>query len=936
MFGLPLTFAAPLVLAGLVALPAIWLLLRVTPPQPRRIAFPPLKIMADLLARRETPARTPWWLLLLRLVIAAVVILAAAGPVLNPAPSLDGEADAPVLVIVDNGATAAHDWRARSAILLEQGEAIMRDGRPMGVLATAEPPAEITLTAAGAALETLRAIAPRPHLPDAEAAREPIRAFLASHPAAEILWIADGVALAGADDLAALLAQEAPDRRVTVMRAEPAPTLALADAQNAAGGLVVTVLRPEPNGRDAGVVRAADLRGLSLAEAPFAFESGELETQARFDLPIELRNAVARIEIMAEGSAAAVALLDESSRRRRVGVVAGTSLDLAQPLLAPTFYIERALTPYAEIREGRGGSTEAVERLLDEQVSVLVLADIGLLPPRTQTRVTEFVEGGGLLLRFAGPRLSAEEDTLTPVRLRLGGRNLGGALSWDSPRTLAPFTRESPFYGLAPPDDLGVTRQILAEPSGELTERTWAALADGTPIVTADRRGEGMIVLFHVTADAGWSNLPLTGLFLDMLRRTLQFAAAPEGAESASEEGRARPVAPRLVLDGSGVFSSPPANARPVLRGFEGRASLDHPPGFYGPPEASLAVNALGSGDRLAPVDLAPLAPRVLPLSPADTVDLRAPLLLAALALMLLDSVISIMLSGHLAAFAARLRRGAPAAGALFLALGLLAHPGPAAAQSGPAPTREDVDATLVTRLAYVVTRDDRIDSASRAGLMGLTRVLAARTALEPGNPVGLDIETDELAFYPILYWPIVAANPLPSPEAMRRIDTFMKNGGLVIFDTRDASRSVRPGGAATPENDYLRRMLASVDVPPLEPLPSDHVLKRTFFILDTLPGRHASGETWVEAIPPIPPGETARPARAGDGVSPLIITSNDLASAWAVGPAGEALFPTAGSDPRQREMAYRAGVNIVMYALTGNYKADQVHVPALLERLGN
>lgn len=936
MFGLPLTFAAPLVLAGLIALPAIWLLLRVTPPQPRRIAFPPLRIMADLVARRETPARTPWWLLLLRLAIAAFLILAAAGPVLNPAPSLEGEADAPVLVIVDNGATAAQDWRERAAVLVEQGEAIMRDGRSMGVLAAAEPAPEIALMAPAAGLEALRAIAPRPHLPDPEASRDAIRAFLAAHPGAEILWIADGAALAGADDLAELLAQEASDRRVTVMRAEPAPSLALADAQNAGAGLVVTVLRPEPNMRETGVLRAADLRGLSLAEAPFAFDAGALETQVRFELPIELRNAVARIEIMSEGSAAAVALLDESSRRRRVGVVAGTSLDLAQPLLAPTFYIERALAPYAEIREGRGGSAEAVEQLLDEQVSVLVLADIGLLPPQTQARVAEFVENGGLLLRFAGPRLSAEEDTLTPVRLRLGGRNLGGALSWDSPRTLAPFTRESPFYGLSAPDDLGVTRQILAEPSGELTERTWAALADGTPIVTADRRGEGMIVLFHVTADANWSNLPLTGLFVDMLRRTLQFATAPEGTDGASETGRARPVAPRLVLDGSGAFSSPPANARPVLRGFTGRASFDHPPGFYGPPEASLAVNALAPGDRLAPVDLTSLAPRVLPLAPADTIDLRGPLLLAALGLLILDSVISLMLSGHLAAFASRLRRGAPAAGALLLALGLFAHPGPATGQTGPSPTRDDVDATLVTRLAYVVTQDGRIDDASLAGLTGLTRVLAARTALEPGAPVGVDIETDELAFYPILYWPIVAGSALPSPEAMRRIDTFMKNGGLVIFDTRDASRSARPGGAATPEGDYLRRMLASVDVPPLEPLPADHVLKRTFFILETLPGRHASGETWVEAIPPTPPGETARPARAGDGVSPIVITSNDFASAWAVGSAGEALFPTAGSDPRQREMAYRAGVNIVMYALTGNYKADQVHVPALLERLGN
>src|ERR671928_1816097 len=99
MLGLPLTFAAPLVLAALIALPAIWLLLRVTPPQPRRIAFPPLRILMDLLPRRETPARTPWWLLALRLVIAAALIVAAAGPIWNP--SGVGGGSGPLLLVVD-------------------------------------------------------------------------------------------------------------------------------------------------------------------------------------------------------------------------------------------------------------------------------------------------------------------------------------------------------------------------------------------------------------------------------------------------------------------------------------------------------------------------------------------------------------------------------------------------------------------------------------------------------------------------------------------------------------------------------------------------------------------------------------------------------------------------------------------------------------------
>ncbi|HKH33355.1 MAG TPA: BatA domain-containing protein, partial [Beijerinckiaceae bacterium] len=125
MLGLPVTFASPLVLTALAALPVIWLILRVTPPRPRRIDFPPLRILADLLPKRETPARTPWWLLALRLLIAALLIFAAAGPVWNPMQTADGRA--PLLLILDNGFPAAHDWRERLHLAIERVEAAGRE-----------------------------------------------------------------------------------------------------------------------------------------------------------------------------------------------------------------------------------------------------------------------------------------------------------------------------------------------------------------------------------------------------------------------------------------------------------------------------------------------------------------------------------------------------------------------------------------------------------------------------------------------------------------------------------------------------------------------------------------------------------------------------------------------------------------------------------------
>jgi hypothetical protein len=205
---------------------------------------------------------------------------------------------------------------------------------------------------------------------------------------------------------------------------------------------------------------------------------------------------------------------------------------------------------------------------------------------------------------------------------------------------------------------------------------------------------------------------------------------------------------------------------------------------------------------------------------------------------------------------------------------------------------------------------------------------------LEPGLPAGVDIAADELAFYALLYWPIGADQEVPSADTMAKIDTFMKNGGTILFDTRDAGGFAAGFGATTPENDKLREILAFVDVPPLEPVPPDHVLTKAFYLLTDFPGRWNNSELWVESLSDAPQ-DPSRPARGGDGVSPIMITGNDLASAWAIDAGGLWLYPTVPADPRQRELAFRAGVNIVMYALTGNYKADQVHVPALLERLG-
>ncbi len=901
--SLPLGFAEPLVLTGLICVPVLWWLLRLIPPRPRRIDFPPTRLLFAIAPREETPARTPWWLTLLRLVLAALIIVAAAGPLWHP-PVATTKTRAPLAMLIDDGWTAASTWEAR---LRTADDIMMRaaeDRRAVALIPLSQGPRDISLETAESARVRLHQMEPVPYRVDRAETLPSLSRLLSTNPESELVWLSDGIDLGNGATFVNSLQQTFAAHPLTIISGGVAQPRALNAADNAAGALTVKILRATPVANDTGIVRALDLKGLPLGEALFTFNAADRETEARFELPVELRNEMARLEIAGERSAGAVQLLDKRWRRRTVGIVSGANADVAEPLLSSSYYLQRALEPFADVRLAQGASpAEAVAHFLDQNLPMLILTDVGNVGD-AHDRLARWVEDGGVLVRFAGPRLAASEDDLVPVKLRRGGRILGGSLSWDQPQPLAAF--------------------------------------DGTPLVTAARRDKGLIVLFHVTGDTRWSDLPLSGSFVEMLKRVVALSGTTVVAEGAGTQGKhARAmVAPSHTLDGFGAFVAPPPSARPVPEDFAGSATSEHPPGFYGPSESLLAVNTLAVTDRLAPLDFSPLVSASRDVyRTTEPQDLRGPILLAAVGLLLLDSLIVLFVGGGIQRLIPRRMPAATASIIALAAVALTLTTAHAQQQTPRQPPSQNVpQSALETKLAYVITGNSEVDAISKAGLAGLTLFLAQRTALEPGDPIGLDIARDELVFYPLIYWPIVPGAPRPSDAALKRIDAYMKDGGTVLFDTRDAVVAPPSQGGETrsPSMLELRKILSSLDIPELEPVPRDHVLTKTFYLLRDFPGRFDGGQLWVEALPSESQQETSgRPARGGDGVSSIIISSNDFAGAWATRPDGQPMLPMVDGQPRQRELAFRAGVNIVMYTLTGNYKADQVHVPALLERLG-
>ncbi|HUO03201.1 MAG TPA: DUF4159 domain-containing protein [Rhizomicrobium sp.] len=674
-------------------------------------------------------------------------------------------------------------------------------------------------------------------------------------------------------------------------------------------GFAVTAIRSN-SANAAGIsVAAIGSHGEILSDAALAFKPGQDRGTAHITVPLEVRNQTARLQIQNEDSAGAVQLLDSGGIERRVGLVSAAPTENEQPLLSDVYYLERALAPFADVEKG------TISSLLARHISVLFLADVGRISGSDADAVGQFVKHGGVLVRFAGPRMSNGTDALVPVGLRVGGRYLGSAMAWNQAQHLAGFPLASPFNGLAVPNEVTVSRQILAEPSAELSGRTWARLTDGTPLVTARQEGTGWLVLFHITASPAWSSLPLSGLYVDMMKRILALSAGTPAASLAHLSS----LAPISMLDGFGRVQPPSPDILPIAAGDFEHASVSakHPPGLYGAQGVASALNELNANASLAPLNFSGMQSY----GAARTLALQPYLLAIAALLLCIDALTALWLRGY---FPHRVLGVASLAFLVMLAPMPRAH----------ADDAKDLKAALDTRLAYVITGLPDVDDMSKAGLTGLGQALKARTSYEPQEPMGVDVAHDDLSFYPLLYWPMDPREKNLSPAAISKLNDYMRLGGTILFDTRDLTLgAVR--GDASPGEQTLRRLTQGLDLPPLEPVPADHVLTKAFYLLKDFPGRWTGGDLWVEKLPPAEKGGERAPARGGDGVSPVIIGGNDWAAAWAVDANGRPLTEPVPGGEMQREMALRFGINLVMYALTGNYKTDQVHAPALLERLG-
>jgi hypothetical protein len=440
----PLGFASPALLAALVALPLLWWLLRAVPPAPVIRRFPGVALLIGLRDETTETDKTPWWLLLLRALAVAALIFGFAGPVLNPQAAREGSG--PLLIALDASWASARDWPRRIERVQEVLAEAQRAGRPVAVVALSDPPpGETPLRSADYWGERVPSLTPAPYAPSGDA----LQGWLAELPAQlETYWLSDGLDHGYRAAVLDALQSRGP---VTVFETSR-PVMALAPPRLREGVIDIAAHRPTglpeqeieitATGRDPAGVERLLTRGTAL------FEAGDTRATLELTLQPELRNRITRFQIAGERSAGAVALTDDALQRRKVALLTGREGREGLDLLSPFFYLRQALDPVAELIE-----SPSVDDLLLTAPDVLILVDIAQLGEVESAQILDFVNDGGLLLRFAGPRLAAsdmaraEEDPLLPVRLRIGGRTVGGAMSWGDRAACANLRPSLPLPG---------------------------------------------------------------------------------------------------------------------------------------------------------------------------------------------------------------------------------------------------------------------------------------------------------------------------------------------------------------------------------------------------------------------------------------------------------------------------------------------------------
>ena len=617
--------------------------------------------------------------------------------------------------------------------------------------------------------------------------------------------------------------------------------------------------------------------------------------------PLDVINQIHKLEIVDQNHAGAKYYFDDYSKKKRIGILSDSFQYKENPLLSSVYYIEKSLNTNNILKIGN------LDQLIKFNCSVIIIPDKGNITDKDHSKLSNWLANGGTIIRFSNIRLAKNNTKFLPSNnLFMTIRNVGGVLSMEKKLKINPFTKNSMFHGLEIPEDITFKKQLIFT-SNNNNLQILATLTDNTPLISLGKKNQGKIFLFHITANNDWSNLPLSALFSGMLQRIV-LLSEKKIINSNANLNLTKEINSFGDLNNTDKILSIRDNS--LLKKLT--PSKENLPGIYENKELTIALNLSNKIYDEHFKSRLDKNYKIFSKFTIQVIDLKPLLLKIILFMFIIDMLITIILKKNFS-FINGLNKHKNLLGLVFFFIFIF--------NLNNAYT-EGLDND--TYLAYIKTPDKKLNAVSKSGLSTIKNLLETRTSVSPKEVIGVNITKDPIYYFPFLYWPLSKDLIILDITTVSKIKKYLTNGGMILFDIIGFSRE----SFSLESNKFktIKSFLASIEADNLSPINEGHTLTKSFYLLKKFSGRWDNKNLLIESSN----------LEEKDGVSSVILGFNDWAGAWALDINKNPLYPIVPGGERQREISYRFGINIVMYALTGNYKSDQIHFKSILNRLNN
>jgi hypothetical protein len=861
---------------------------------------------------RKAFENAPIAVLLIRIAVLSLIILALAHPVKKT--NFNKLSFENALIVVEDGWQNAKNWKQKKSAIKSVLDVAKRNASNVFLMTTAvkkdgSNPVFIGPVLPQKAMKVLKSLKPKNWKSDYSIVEKNIEKLVLEKTLqgnTKVFWLSSnfyGENLQTAMESAQLLG----DLELIINEDEQETLKFISSVSRSLNKLEITVKRAKNlKFSESQKIAIFDEDDNALSKEILNFDENKDVANAVFYAPETVLNRAFKIQIISKFPVSSETyLLGDWKKKKTVGIVSYQNQKKQNPLLSKDYYVKKAIEPFAKIKTG------SIKELLNSDLSTIVITDG--FEYGEEKGLENFVKNGGTLLCFSKKGL--QNSDLFPVKLKEGLRNMGGEISQEKNQNVADFPEKSLFYGIKNDNQIFVKTQLIAESSIDSNDKTIASLQDGTQLVTARNFGKGRVVFFHISSDASWSNLPLSTMFAQMLERIVltskddffsinkPIKLSLQNKLSAFAKMKKYKNKKEKKINLSDITSSV--------------SSHNTPAGIYVAGSIKKGVNLCLKNCGLEHLEEIPYGAEVLNLSDIESeFDFSNVLYFLALSLLVFEQFFSLFLKDAL-----------PKNKKFFAIVFCFVFMFSNGVKAENIDYKSAIKAVSKTSVAIVKTGNKTIDEVAQNAFSSLEKEVLLRAGIALGKTAILDVENDELSLYPMVYWAISDAKKMPSEKGIKKINEYIASGGIVWFDTRNFAAKV--SGSNVNANVNLNNLAQFLSIPAVKKVEKNHAVFNSFYEINSCSGRMEGDGLWLTQNS----FNAWQNGIKNDGVSPIIIGSADWIGAWVKDKKNRPLF-SAFDGEDGRENSFRCGVNIIIYALMGNYNKGKSQIDLILSGL--